>query len=147
MADLVVQEVRDELLVYDLNNNKAHCLNKTAAMVWNACDGRSAVTDIARSIGLETGGNVSDDIVWMAIDQLRENDLLETPSALSAYSRSRREAIKKIGLASVVALPVVASLVAPQSALANQSCDCRFQNCGTAPCPPGTCNTGNGLCE
>ena len=28
---LVVQEMPDEVLVYDLDSNKAHCLNETAA--------------------------------------------------------------------------------------------------------------------
>ena len=33
-SGLVVQEMPDEVLVYDLNSNKAHCLNQTAASVW-----------------------------------------------------------------------------------------------------------------
>lgn len=30
---LVIQEMPDEVLVYDLETNKAHCLNETAAFV------------------------------------------------------------------------------------------------------------------
>jgi hypothetical protein len=36
---LVIQDLPEEILVYDLNTNKAHCLNQTAAYVWQACDG------------------------------------------------------------------------------------------------------------
>ena len=37
---LVIQEMPDEVLVFDLKTNKAHCLNETAAFVWKACDGK-----------------------------------------------------------------------------------------------------------
>ncbi|MBA3352846.1 MAG: PqqD family protein, partial [Blastocatellia bacterium] len=44
---LVVQEVPDEVLVYDLETNKAHCLNQSAAMIWRSCDGKNSVSEIA----------------------------------------------------------------------------------------------------
>jgi len=37
--DLVIQDIGDEVLVYDLTRHKAHCLNRTAALVWRKCDG------------------------------------------------------------------------------------------------------------
>ena len=42
-SGLVVQERPDEVLVYDLNTNKAHCLNESAAVVFHACDGTNSV--------------------------------------------------------------------------------------------------------
>ena len=121
---LVVQEVPDELLVYDLESNKAHCLNQSAAMVWKSCDGKNSVTEIATLVGHEAGNAVTEDFVWLAIDQLNENDLLEKQVEVNLGGLSRREAIKKIGLASMIAVPVIASLVAPQSAMAASSCRC-----------------------
>jgi hypothetical protein len=121
---LVVQEVPDEVLVYDLETNKAHCLNRTASIVWKACDGKSSVTDIAAFVGTQTGKDVSEDLVWLAIDQLNRNKLLEAEIKSSFSGQSRRDAIKKIGLASMIALPIVASLTAPQSAMASASCGC-----------------------
>ena len=44
---LVVQEMPDEVLIYDLDTNKAHCLNQTAAFVWKSCDGKNTVERIA----------------------------------------------------------------------------------------------------
>jgi hypothetical protein len=41
-VDLVIQELGQEILVYDLTCNKAHCLNRAAALVWRRCDGRSS---------------------------------------------------------------------------------------------------------
>jgi hypothetical protein len=60
-SGLVVQDVPNEVLVYDLESNKAHCLNQTAAMVWRACDGKTSVPEIARLVGSQSGEKVSDD--------------------------------------------------------------------------------------
>src|SRR4051812_12225102 len=106
---LVVQEMPDEVLVYDLNSNKAHCLNDSAAAIWRACDGANSVTDIVNDFEKSGKGNVSEDFVWLALDQLQENDLLETPTAKRFSGHSRRQMLKTIGLASVVAVPVIAS--------------------------------------
>lgn len=142
---LVVQDVPDEVLVYDLESNKAHCLNQTAAMVWRACDGKTSVPEIARLIGSQTGEKVSDDLVWLAIDQLQENSLLEAQIQSKFAGQSRREALKRIWMASMIALPIIASLAAPKSVMASSSCGCAAENdpglCGlTAGCPTANCN-------
>ena len=149
---LVVQDVPNEVLVYDLESNKAHCLNQTAAMVWKACDGKTSVSEIAQLIGSQTGEKVSDDLVWLAIDQLQENSLLEAELQSKFAGQSRRDALKKIGMASMIALPIIASLAAPKSVLASTSCtctqlgqadslDCQLQ----ATCPQDACSAG-GIC-
>lgn len=144
---LVIQDVPDEVLVFDMETNKAHCLNKTAALVWKSCDGTRSVSQIAEFVGTQAGETVADDLVWLAIDQLGANDLLEKPVKADFKGISRRDVIKRIGLTSMVALPVIASLVAPPTALAVGSCACTSTaQCGTMPgCPP-TCNTSVGQC-
>jgi Coenzyme PQQ synthesis protein D (PqqD) len=144
----VVQEMPDETLVYDVDSNKAHCLNRSAAFVWRCCDGGNSVADIVRQFERNGGGKVTEDFVWLAIDQLNENGLLEDGISSRFPGRSRREALKKIGLASVVALPVIASLVAPPSALGSVSCACQApaQCAQLTGCPSiVNCNTG-GIC-
>lgn len=147
---LVVQEVPDEVLVYDLDSNKAHCLNRSAAIVWKSCDGNNTVSEIARLVEAQAGGKVTEDFVWLAIDQLSENNLLEKQISVDFAGRSRREALKKIGLASMIAVPVIASLVAPQSAMAAVSCSCAAPgDCGNPPnalCPSTTNCNGAALC-
>ena len=149
-SGLVVQEVPDEVLVYDLETNKAHCLNQSAAMIWKSCDGNNSVSEIAKLVESQAGGKVTEDFVWLAIDQLSENNLLEKVIPSNFEGTSRREVIKKIGLASMVAIPVIASLVAPQSALAAASCACvNVSSCGNSPnagCPSTTRCNGSGLC-
>jgi hypothetical protein len=135
----------DEVLVFDLETNKAHCLNETAAFVWKRCDGTQSVADITRAFGNESGAAVEESLVWLAIDQLNESNLLAETVKANFNGQSRREVIKKIGLAAVVALPIVSSLVAPSAASA-ATCS----GAAGSPCVgngnPGICCGGN-CCE
>lgn len=138
---LVVQEMPEEVLVYDLNTNKAHCLNQTAALVWKWCDGENTVKEITRLLEDQTGNEVNEDLIWLAIDQLSDKSLLENEVVPRFGGQSRREVIKKIGLAAVVALPLVASLTAPTSVLAAVSCVCMSPGeCVTQTTCPNTAN-------
>lgn len=149
-AGLVIQDVPDEVLVYDMDTNKAHCLNNTAALVWRSCDGTRSVPEIAKHVGSLAGEKVTDDFVWLAIDQLNANDLLEKQVEADFKGMSRRDVIKRIGLTSMVALPVIASLIAPPTAMAAASCNCNSDiECQGPPnlsCPVTTCN-GSGQCR
>lgn len=146
--DLVIQEMPDEVLVYDMNTNKAHCLNPSAAFIWKACNGNNSVTDIVNQFESAGKGQVTEDFVWLAIDQLYENALLEGEITPKFAGQSRRQVIKKIGLASMVAVPVIASLLAPKSALAAGSCDCvNPAGCaGRTGCPSTTNCNASGQC-
>jgi hypothetical protein len=147
-SGLVIQEVPEEVLVYDTETNKAHCLNKTAALVWKSCDGTRSISDIASYVGSVSGEKVTDDFVWLAIDQLNSNDLLEKQLEADFKGLSRRDVIKRIGFTTVVALPVIASLVAPPTALAVGSCSCTTAaQCNTSSCASTTICNCNGLCS
>lgn len=149
---LVIQEVPGELLVYDLDSDKAHCLNETAAIVWNACDGNTSVSDIAAIVAATSKGDASDDLVWLAIDQLNENNLLAEELTPRFAGESRRDVLKKIGIGAMIALPIVASLAAPKSVLAASSCRCEAPgnpslDCTNQPsCAGPRCNTVTGFC-
>lgn len=146
--NIVVQEMPAsengpaELLVYDLSNNRAHCLNETAATIWKQCDGKSTVADIA--------GNLvgSEDLVWLGIDQLNKEDLLVEGYKPASNQPNRREIIKKVGIASVIAIPIVSSLAAPSSVMAAGSCNCVVPT-DCAPqvtCPSTTNCAATGIC-
>src|SRR5438552_16100347 len=115
--NLVEQEVDGELLIYDLETNKAFCLNQTSALVWQACDGKRTIAEIGDVLGKQLNTQTNEDIVWLALDQLSKQKLIDPPVDLvnKFQGMSRREVIKKIGIGSMIALPVVASLVAPRS--------------------------------
>ena len=91
-ADIVVQELTDEVMVYDLKRHRAHCLNKTAAFIWRRCDGQTSVHELSALLAKEFGGEVEEDAVWHGLDRLGRADLLEervVPPAGVALSRRR----------------------------------------------------------
>lgn len=142
---LVVQELSDEVLVFDRERNKAHCLNRTAALVWNHCDGNSSVAEMARAIAEETNAPVDEDLIWLAVEQLSKTHLLRERAKMPEHKTglSRREVMRRIGLTAAVALPVVTSIVAPTAAQA-ANCIPSGQPCTTSAqcCTPGICNVG-----
>src|SRR5438105_1313109 len=119
--DLVIEGLGDETLVYDMRNHKAHCLNRTAALVWERCDGRSTVGEMTAALEEELGVRVRAEIVWVAIEQLNRAQLLtdDMPRAMAQRGLSRRAVIQKIGLGAAVALPLVTSILAPTTAEAS----------------------------
>ncbi len=70
--DLVIEEVDDELLVYDSTNKRGHCLSATAARVWRACDGYSDVSALSEALELDA------EVVSQALDELDALELLDT---------------------------------------------------------------------
>ncbi|MBI4445842.1 MAG: PqqD family protein [Acidobacteria bacterium] len=112
---LISHEVGDELLVYDSENHEAKCLNRTAALVWQNCDGQKSISDLAHQVTENLSIPFSEDIVHCALDQLREFHLLE-PSSILQHEKarvSRRELIRKLGQGGAVAIPLVTSMFAP----------------------------------
>lgn len=146
---LVVQQVRNELLVYDLDNDRAHCLNETAAAIWRACDGKSHLLEIRQNVSAYLQTEIAGEVVQMALGELSEHDLLENKSDFTFNPISRREVIRKIGIASMAALPIVTSLAVPKSVMAATSCscvtaiDCLLQS----GCPIDLCLLPVGVCQ
>ena len=153
--NVVIQELAGEVLIYDLKTNKAHCLNETSAIVWQACDGERNVADISKHLSEKLNAPATDDLVWLALDQFKKDELIVNGSEINGFSggMSRREVIRNVGLASVVALPLISSLVAPTAASAQSvvaACDTQTAGDtapgGTCPqnCAGAACNTTTG---
>ena len=152
--ELVVQDLRDEVLVYDLKSQKAHCLNPTAAFVWNHCDGQRTPDEIARLMAEEWQTPVSEDAVWFALNKLSKADLLQERITLppAQAGMSRRSAVLKLGFGALLAAPVVMSIVTPTAAAAAsvppECVTCTSFGAGanrSNTCPP-VCNTVPGCC-
>ncbi len=157
---LVVRELPDEVLIYDRDRDKAHCLNQTAALIWKYCDGKTTVPTIARHLerDLETKP-IDEKVVWFALSQLSKDHLLEDsvvpPAMLSGMTR--REMVRVLGVAAVIAVPLVTSIVAPTPAQAatclpsGAACSSGPQCCsGSCPGAPNQCpvtpSTGGQCC-
>ncbi len=154
--ELVVEELADELLVYDLKSDRAHSLSSVAARVWRECDGSTRVPAIAARLELD------DQQVVEALDELARCDLLASGAQTDGFSR-RDLTVKVMKGAAVAAVgaPMIVSIIAPARASAASpipgceaigSC---LGNCGSntfgcknmslcrccpldaIPCPPG----------
>ncbi|MDB5862836.1 MAG: hypothetical protein JWO70_642 [Betaproteobacteria bacterium] len=117
---LIQRQLDGELLVYDTASNKAHCLNDTAARVWNACDGRTSVPQIAAHLSIDAAIAVDEQTVWLALAHLEKTQLLDEPVVPPELLQQigRRNAVRTLALASVVAVPFITSILAPTPAQA-----------------------------
>lgn len=143
--NLVINDLKGETLIYNLSTDKAYCLNETSAFVWNNLDGKQSVAQVAAALAKKTKQPINEEIVWLAIDELKKEGLMEQYDAINSPLKgiSRREAVKRVGLSTMIALPVVASLIAPKAARAVSSTG----GCGSpcdANCRTGGCDTANG---
>ena len=95
---LVIERLPDEVLVYDTERDRAHCLNETAAFVWQRCDGRTTTKEMARLLGKQVHATVDEKVVWLALDQLGRNHLLDNRPATPASfaGMNRREMVRAL---------------------------------------------------
>lgn len=144
---LVIDDLPDEVLVYDLESHQAHCLNRSAALVWRACDGKSSAAHIARKLTAELDTPFNEELVLLALNQLEQQQLLVRPNAMPAQFGvlSRRQMVRRLGLATAIAVPLVTSILAPRAVEAatcvppGQPCSGTKLCCGICNPIPNTC--------
>ena len=153
-AGIVDQHLAGEIMIYDTVTNEAYCLNETAALVYEACDGKTTFDEFKRRSDLPI------DLIYLALDNLHAKNLLdgETDYASPLAGISRREAVRRAGLASMAALPIISVLLAPTSAHAasafapgsrtlSQSCNTSTECASSAPnCATRVPNNGQRRC-
>lgn len=138
--DLVIQELADEVLIYDLGTDQAFCLNQTAAFVWQHADGQTSVKQIASLLQIKMKVPVEESIVWLALDRFEKVGLLENKVGAPQMfaGMNRRELLRTVGRSAAVALPVVMMLTAPTAASAQSGLP------DGQPCTNGTQCRGGG---
>ena len=114
---LFVQDVDDELVIYDQNTRKTHRLNPTASLVWQTCDGKKSISDIAAALQARVARPVDEDLVRIALGQLEAANLLEhgLGDPPGSATERRRAFLRKAGAVSLL-MPVVATLPRPSLA-------------------------------
>ena len=149
--ELVVEELQDETLVYDLKRHKARCLNRTAALVWQHCDGQTTVTELAALLEEQLATPTDETVVWMALDRLGRAHLLSEQVTLPAdrAQYSRREVLRTLRRAAGISLllPVVESIFAPRAAaqascISQSACSASPRPCSLLP----ICGLSNKCC-
>ena len=137
--DTIVRQLCDELLVYDKATNKAHCLNESAAEIWNLCDGKRTVAEIVPLLKKKAKAPTDEQMLWMALLRLEKAGLLQNDVPLSGLvcTLSRREASRRVGAtAAALAVPVIASILVPKAEAA-VSCSTLGGVCNPRPCCAG----------
>ena len=116
---LITREVAGELIVYDLENDRVHCLNSTAAFVWTHCDGQTSVTTMARLLEDEIKTPVEQELILYALEQLNKANLFDEPYAVIAPKQAlSRRAVMRLGVGTALAVPLISSIIAPTAAQA-----------------------------
>lgn len=126
---VLVEELSDELVVYDLDTDTAHLLNGSAKLVFQTASEPVTVGELKSCF---PGNPDAEAIVLLAVNDLRAAGLLVTDGDSGL---SRRQLLKRLG-AAVVAAPVVMSIVAPSPAAAQTGGVTCASNLA---CPPATC--------
>lgn len=122
--NIIVHELPDEVLICDTSNNRMFCLNQTAAEVWKLADGTRNIKEISRLLSKRFKSSVSEELVYFALQELSRENLLTKKAPLNAGFQylSRREVIRRVGLASMIALPLISSLSMPKAVHAASNC-------------------------
>ncbi len=142
---LLVEELSDETLVYDLERHKAHCLNQTAATVWRHCDGQTSVGELARLLEDELAIPATEEVVWLALDRLERVHLLQRRAEHRTETPrySRRQLVRRLGQIGI-ALPMIVSIVSP---LAAAAVSCITATQCAAESPQGNSCSNTPICE
>ena len=154
--NLIVEELPDEVLVYDLHSDKAHCLNRTAALIWKNCDGEKTHDDIALLLQQEFKSPVSSEVVKLGLEELAGYGLLQEEELIAPGAQlSRRRLIQHLGVTAAIALPIIMSISVPAAAGASSvppgactenpradGCPCTFdKDCDGGNCQDGICQS------
>ena len=119
-SGVFAENLPEEVVLYDKISDKVHCLNKTAAAVWENSDGSKTVDDLMRVVEAKCGGPTDRKLVLQALEELKEAGLMVAGSGMisDAALPSRREAVGKMVMAgsALVATIVAAAPTAHASA-------------------------------
>src|SRR5262245_59882881 len=109
-----VEQLGDELCIYDWKRHQVHTLNATATALWRHCDGETTIPEMVDRLGEEWNTANSEPLVELGISQLTAARLLQGGVTRRAERSglSRRDLIRRLGPAAVL-IPVITSITAP----------------------------------
>jgi Coenzyme PQQ synthesis protein D (PqqD) len=111
--NLQIEKLPDgSMAIYDLRSKSVHSLNRSAAALWEACEGGATMPQLAESLGKRIGTPATEEEVPVWINQMRQLDLIVAKGARPATvpQPGRRSMLAGIG----AALPVVLTLTAAE---------------------------------
>ena len=121
VSELHVEQVGDDLVLFDHRTHAAHSLNAAAAFVWERCDGDHSaelIADQARTEGLD----LTVEAVRQTIQQLHDKQLLATAAEPRITYGPAPERVRFV-LANVQPPPDPAEMSAPLTVMPNRAQD------------------------
>ncbi len=76
---ITIQQLGDELILYDTQNKTTHVLNPTARLIWELCDGKQTMKDMERTVRAHFSVSIGHDLardIQQTVKGLREKGLL-----------------------------------------------------------------------
>ena len=141
-TNILVEEMADETLVYDLDRHRAHTLNATAAFLLGAADGTRSEAELAELASEEFGSPATEEVVRLGLQRLERASLLEWGGNIEIPEGvTRRQAIRRLALVGIL-VPTVMTVITPlpgQAATNIPLTACSLANAGK-------CCTNNKLC-
>jgi hypothetical protein len=134
--DLLIEQLGDETIVYDLKSKDVHCLSPLAAGVFRLCDGNHTRAQMTEVINTGSTEPVSEDAVYEAVAQLQERHLLDVPPMIiknNGDGISRRDFGKRSAVAGAafLAVPLISSIAAPTAMAGASQLPSGCSGCGT----------------
>lgn len=145
---LVTKTVGDEIVIYDLDTDKAHLLNPASAVLWRLCEKGATVGMLRAALEAELNTNGhTDELLWTALDDLSKAGLLETDTSFVGRptGMTRRSLLKKAGIVALAA-PAITTILAPPAAAQTTGGTCIQPILGSNACDGGGCCSGS-TCE
>ena len=136
-AGLDIEDLSDEIVVYDRTSDQVHLLSASVAKIWRLCDGKREIVDIVDAL---EGDDVSMIAVDGALSELEAFELLDMseqpPASQPPVNLTRRSMLTHAAGASAFAGATIVTLQAPLArSLLTKICqsasDCQ-EDCSTA---------------
>ena len=141
---LVTRMESGETVVYDRDRDRVHCLNRTVAEIWDACDGSRSMAELATQISHRHQLPADEALVVVGLKELQQAHLLEGEQVWAGVSRRQVLTRLSLGAAAAALLPVITTVVAPTPAEAGTGlpsgspCTSGYQ-CRSGICVGGFC--------
>jgi hypothetical protein len=141
-SGLLTHHLDGQVVAYDAAQDRVHLLDATTGAVLNLLsENRWTSETLVGELKARTGVDATEDLVVLAIDELRKSGLLEADAVSAPLSEmSRRDAMRRIAAAGIGAMLVPAVLSLTPSAANAQSA------CTGNSLPSGCPCSGNGNC-
>jgi D-alanyl-D-alanine dipeptidase len=97
---LIVENLGNDLMIYDQKRNRAFCLHQNVTFIWQRCDRKTTVGELAAKLLHSAGATIDEKVVQFALQTLSQDGLPEpsTFEPVSPHGMTRLQVMQKIGV-------------------------------------------------